>query len=301
MSQRLSGNAFAFTSMMAWSTAFPATEILLHTWHPLAASVGRLFFGGIALIALLIVMGKSREIIHAPWKQVFYIGGLMLGSATICLNWGLALSNPVTAAIILTSMPAVALVMEVMAHEIRLTPKLVIGITLAAAGGAWASLSGQSGGLGFEGGEPALLASVVFFVWYSRAAVRHLPTLSATAKSGLTLSMGGLVVGVVVVPLHMFGVVTLTYDFSPLPLALMVWIACISNGASMALWMTGIERIGVTIAAIHMNMVPFYVMLLVLALGDDVSLGQTSGAVLVIAGVIISQWRSKEGRTKDPE
>ncbi len=294
MSQRLPGNAFAFASMITWATAFPATEALLETWHPLSMSVGRLLFGGLVLTAFVVMTGKVREIIHAPWKRVFFIGGVALGGSTIALNWGLALSNPVTAAIILTAMPAVALIVEVIAGEVRLTPKLVAGIVLAAAGGAWASLSGQSGVMAFQGGEPLLLISVVFFVWYSRSAVRQLPMLSATAKSGLTLAMGGVMIGIVVVTLHVSGLETVTYDFSPGPFALMLWIACVSNGIAMAFWLAGVERIGMTIAAIHMNLVPFYVMLFVLMLGGEVSIGQASGALLVIAGVVISQWRTTE-------
>ncbi len=294
MSQRLSGNAFAFASMITWATALPATEILLETWHPLATSVGRLLFGGIALTGALIMMGRTREILHAPWKDVFIIGGVALGGATITLNWGLALSNPITAAIILTSMPAVALIFGVVRGEERLSLKLVTGILLAICGGAWASLSGQSGVLGFEGGEPLLLLSVIFFVWYSRAAVRQLPMLSATAKSGLTLAAGGVVVGAVVVAIHFLGVETVTFEPSPVSIALLLWVACISNGFAIVLWLISIERIGIIVTAIHMNMVPFYVMLCVVALGGTVSLGQTTGALLVMAGVVISQWRTAE-------
>jgi len=291
MSHRLSGNGFAFASMVLWSTALPATEVLLQSWHPLAISVGRLVLGGVALTCALVVMGRTREIRHAPWKDIFYIGGLGLGGATIFLNWGLVFSNPTTAAIILTSMPAVALVFGVIRGEERVSIRLLTGIGLALIGGAWASLSGRADIIGLEGGEFAILLSVIFFVWYSRAAVRRLSMLSATAKSGLTLSMGGVVVGGVVIASQLLGVETVNFETSPISMALILWIACICNGFAMILWLTGVERIGMVITSIHMNMVPFYVMLCVLALGGTVSFGQTSGALLVVIGVVISQWQ----------
>lgn len=280
--------------MATWATALPATDILLETWHPLAISVGRLLFGGIALIGALILMGRVREITHAPWKDIFFIGGVGLGGATITLNIGLAYSNPITAAIILTSMPAVALVFGTLRGEERLNLKLVIGILLAICGGAWASMSGQSGVLGLEGGEPLLFVSVIFFVWYSRAAVGRLSVLSATAKSGLTLVVGGIVVGILVVGIHLLGLETVNFEPTPVSIALLLWVACISNGFAIVLWLVSIERIGMIVTAIHMNMVPFYVMLFVVALGGAVSYGQTTGALLVVAGVMISQWRATD-------
>lgn len=277
--------------MITWSTAFPVTEILLETWHPLAVTVGRLLLGGLLLTLIIILTGKARVVLHAPWRNLFIVGGLALGVGTICLNYGLALSSPLTAAIIITTMPAVALVVEVICGDQRMTLRLLIGISLAIAGSAWASLYGRSDELGFAGGEPLLFFAVLFFVWYSRAAITLLPTLPPIAKSGLTLTVGGIVVGVVVIPIHLLGYEIVSFDLAAKPVALMLWTACICNGLSMALWLSSVEKIGMTVAAIHMNMVPFYVMLCVLALGSTVSPGQTYGAVLVVAGVVISQWR----------
>jgi hypothetical protein len=59
------------------------------------------------------------------------------------------------------------------------------------------------------------------------------------------------------------------------------------------LWLIDIERVGMIVTAIHMNMVPFYVMLCVVALGGAVSFGQAAGAYW--------SWRVLSSRSGGPE
>ena len=44
-----------------------------------------------------------------------------------------------------------------------------------------------------------------------------------------------------------------------------------------------------TVAAIHVNVVPFYVVLLMLWFGESLIIFQVVGAVLVAAGVVLAQ------------
>ena len=60
-------------------------------------------------------------------------------------------------------------------------------------------------------------------------------------------------------------------------------------GFSMGFWMMSADRIGVTVAAIHINVVPFYVVLLMLMFGGSLILSQVVGAILVAVGVILAQ------------
>ena len=53
--------------------------------------------------------------------------------------------------------------------------------------------------------------------------------------------------------------------------------------------MMSVDRIGVTVAAIHVNVVPFYVVLLMLWFGESLIIFQVVGAVLVAAGVVLAQ------------
>jgi len=77
-------------------------------------------------------------------------------------------------------------------------------------------------------------------------------------------------------------------------LALLMWLGGIAIGASTVWWYAAGRMIGVTVASMHHNMVPFYVIVLA-ALGGAVVTGQhVLGALLVVAGAAIAQFRPRE-------
>ena len=73
-------------------------------------------------------------------------------------------------------------------------------------------------------------------------------------------------------------------------MALILMIAFASVAFAQTLWIWAAGRLGILIASMHMNAVPFYVMIVaLLTLGGEWSWHQAIGAALVAAGVIISQ------------
>jgi drug/metabolite transporter (DMT)-like permease len=77
-------------------------------------------------------------------------------------------------------------------------------------------------------------------------------------------------------------------DFSGPVLVEIVLLVCVAIAGSAVLWLWTGRMIGVTVAAMHHNMVPFYVIVLA-ALGGAVVTGQhVLGALLVVAGAAIA-------------
>jgi drug/metabolite transporter (DMT)-like permease len=61
---------------------------------------------------------------------------------------------------------------------------------------------------------------------------------------------------------------------------------------SQMLWIVAVGKLGVGLAALHINATPFYVMLILFALGGAWNWMQAFGALLVAIGVIIAQeWK----------
>jgi drug/metabolite transporter (DMT)-like permease len=297
-SQRLMGNALAAASMVLWSTSFPATAEILKTWHPLVTAICRLGIGALALLPLMWWQGTLSDVLHAPWKKIFKVGGLSLGLATITLNVGMMYSNPVTAAVIVTMMPPVAFVLAVIAGEQKITLKWTVGITLAVAGGTWASVYENVDSLGFQGGEILLFISVICFAWYSRSMVKHLNMMSTASATALTLFAGTAVSAAVIGVAQATGLVNLYYQPTLISLGLLFWIAGIANGYGMLVWFLAVSRIGVTISSFHQNMVPFYVMLMAVMFGGYVVIHQIFGALLVVSGVLVTQWPFRDQTNK---
>ena len=62
-----------------------------------------------------------------------------------------------------------------------------------------------------------------------------------------------------------------------------------SMAISQLLWIISVGRIGIGAASMHMNAVPFYVMLIVFILGGPWNWAQTLGAAIVVSGALIAQ------------
>ena len=86
------------------------------------------------------------------------------------------------------------------------------------------------------------------------------------------------------------------FALDPPNLAALVWMSMVAIGLLVPLWFTSARTTGITVAAIHTNLAPFYVMLIALAFGGSVSGRQVLGAVLVAAGALLAQLASVEAR-----
>ena len=64
-------------------------------------------------------------------------------------------------------------------------------------------------------------------------------------------------------------------------------------GLTLPPWFLGVRLLGITVASMHQNLAPLYVMLVALLLGGSVVAGQVGGAVLVLAGAAIAQLRRR--------
>ncbi len=171
----------------------------------------------------------------------------------------------------------------------------MLAIVLTVAGGVLTStVSAQgSGGEGSLPGVLFMLAGVIAYVWYSRqlvVAFAATPDISKVAVSMLISVMPCLVI----LAAFAGAGTAIAVDFSPATLGLIVVMAGMSVGLSSVLWLWTGRVVGVTVAAMHHNMVPFYVIVMA-ALGGAIVTGQhIAGAMLVIAGAVLAQLRSRK-------
>ncbi len=135
MSQRLSGNVLAFVAMIFWATTFPGTVELLESWHPLLLTPFRVGTAAVFLIYFLLLTGGARDFHSAPWGRVWWIGGGILSASNILFVWGQSSTDPVTAAILLSTMPVISAVIGFFTKGEKITIPIALGIVLAVVGG----------------------------------------------------------------------------------------------------------------------------------------------------------------------
>lgn len=285
-------NGFCMLSMLTWAAGFPAAEALLETWDPLTLIVARLAIVTVVLIPIWALLEGVSTVLNARWWRGLIVGGVGFGLGTYLILVGQSVSDPVTVTIVAASMPVIGALLEVMFDGRKLRLLFVVGIALAVTGGlfaAGANISDGSAGLG------ALLAfvSVLFFAWGSRAAVKEFPELSTIARTTITLTGAFVFVAIIYVVATIFGIPAgISAPIDTPQIANLLLYALGAMALSQWLWLMGVGRLGIAVAAVHMNAAPIYVMLIVVALGGVWNWTQLVGALLVGLGVLISQRRA---------
>jgi len=288
-SPRLQGNLLAVLSMLLWATSFPITDVLLNTLDPLSLALVRLSGAGLVLALLVMIRMRSCTWQNWPLKDALLTGALGIGIGTALMNFGIRYSNPINVAVIATTVPVVSIIMGVLRGEERITLKVAIAICLSLAGGVLVSASSLQTQAGFEGGELLMITAVILWTWYSRVSVTRLLVIPALPRVMLGMIAGGMALLPIIAIVHWGGLAELSFSSTSTDLLFVTWLCVFAVGAGMVYWMMSAERIGVTVAAIHINVVPFYVLILMLLFGGSLLLAQVAGAMLVATGVVIAQ------------
>ncbi len=296
---RLRGNAITLFSMVIWATTFPVTDLVLQTWHPLLATLARLVLAVPVLLALMAARGHWHEIRTAPWGSGFLVGGLALSGSALFLVLGIAFTDPVTVAIIAATVPLFSVAIGVAARTERLTLPIALGIALAIAGAI--ATNWRAEGLdapSFHGGAALVVLANLCWIWYSRGCMVRLGGLSDLGKTALTTTCSAIVLAAVAALALFAGLIPAEFDLSLKSVGLIVWMAVIANGIAVVLWLWGARLLGVTIASMHQNLVPLYVIIMVLPLGGEVHSQQLIGGALVVAGAILAQLPGRRGASR---
>ncbi len=286
----LSGNGLAVASMLTWAAGFPAAEILLQTWPPVALLAARLALAVVVMVPIWVMIDGPRRILNARWTHAMLVGGLGLGSGMYLIILAQKLTDPVTVAIIASCAPLMAAMLELVAGTRRLRWNFVIGVAVSIAGGLIATSALAPAQLGL--GAACAVVSTALFCWASMATARDFPDLSQTGRTTITF-IGGLVTASILV----FASAQLGFDVMPSTAidlrqaGMLAMYALISMGLSQVFFVASVGKIGVTLSSFHINIAPFYVMVIMLVLGEDWNWTRAFGAGVVALAVVLAQDR----------
>ncbi len=287
----LRGNVICVGAVALFATGFPAAEELLKTWGPISLIAARLVLSCALLLVMWAAVDGWRRVIGAPWLRGLLIGATGFGAGAILMLVAQDLTDPVTAVLAAATMPVTAVALEVLLDGRRLTRNFVIGTGLVLLGGYLAT-GVDLRQAAYGGGILLGLLATALFAWGSRKTVKGLPEMSALGQCTVTLC-GAMV----------FSIATLVL-FAGLgwggshaaPLGLFGWSMLLiyawgAMALSQAFWIAGVSRLGIGIASFHLNAAPFYVMLILLALGEAWEWNRALGAAILATGVILAQRR----------
>jgi len=283
-------NLTCFLAMVMWAFAFPIAEVLLASWGTIALVLIRQLIAVVALFVFWFWIDGWAKVCAANWRRGINVGGIGFGLGSMMFLVGQYMSDAVTPAIAASMMPIIGAILEVTLDGRRMRPRLLFGILLALTGGLLATGARIDEG-NFGWGSLLCLLSVILFAWGTRATTNEFRSLSFVGQTAITLTGSLLVVsGIYLLLLLLEFPGTAIGSLDLRHTALLLFTSITSLALAQFLWIRGASGLGILLASLHMNAVPFYVMVIVvLMLDESWNWWQAAGAAVVAAGVILAQ------------
>jgi drug/metabolite transporter (DMT)-like permease len=285
----LIANLICLASMMIWAAGLPAADLILPHMPPVALTAARATLAALVLVPIWWAIEGTGAVRQADWLRGTWVGFVALGLASVFVIIALVLTDAVTVAIVTATMPVAGIALECALDRRPFTRALAVGLVLSIIGGLMA-LAGGTVKIDLGLGALAALASVLCYTWGSRETVRALPGLSSLGRSAVTVAGAA---AVMLIAALVDGMVRDAWpDWRAVGWREFTGLAIFGIGSmavSQLLWIVSVGRIGIGAASLHMNAVPFYVMLIVFLLGGAWSWWQTAGAVVVVTGAMLAQ------------
>lgn len=286
---QLTANLLCMLSMLVWSMGLPAADVLIGPVPPLPLTAARMTLACACLLPIWWWREGKAVLRGANWLRGIAIGGSTLGLGAFLMVAGQGLTDAVTVAIISASMPVVGIGIEVLLDGRRVTMGLVIGLVLSVIGGVMA-MDGRSGSMGLSWGAVLCFASVLVYTLGSRMSVTSFPQLTPLGRTTVTLCGAALVSTVAALIHTMLGGPQPQWEEVGWRQAGALAIFAIGAMAlSQLLWISAVGQLGIALSSLHINATPFYVMLMLFALGGSWSWTQALAAAIVGIGVLVAQ------------
>jgi drug/metabolite transporter (DMT)-like permease len=287
----LAANLLCSASMLIWAAGLPAGQTLMPHVPPLLLATARLILAALLLLPIWWLIEGRAVLARADWGKGVIVGGLGFALGSFLLILGQSMTGPVTVAVISASMPVIGIALEVLLDGRRMTFGLLIGLICSLIGGMMVVI-GRPGEAGLGLGLGALLCftSVMIFTLGSRWSVTYFPALSDLGRTTITLSGAALCISVIALG-HLATGGTQP-DWPALgwtSLAALLFYALCGMALSQVLWIYAVGRLGIGLSSLHINLTPFYVMLIVFTFGGAWSWLQAASAAIVGIGVLIAQ------------
>lgn len=288
-------------SMLVWAMGLPAASLLLGTVPPLPLTAARMLTAAACLLPFWWLIEGAEALRKAPWWEGIRVGGLTIGLGAFLMVTGQGMTDAVTVAIISASMPVVGIAIEVLLDGRNLSRGLVMGVALSLLGGVMA-LDGGNQQVAWGLGALMSFASVLVYTLGSRMTVTSFPDLSPLGRTTVTLTGAAVVTTVAACVAALAGAPAPQWAALDWPeLGALAIYAIGGLALSQLLWIRSVGHLGIALSSMHINATPFYVMLILFALGGAWNWAQAAAALVVGVGVLIAQGVFFKAATEAPK
>ena len=288
----------AFAAMVfvgaSWGANVPVSKVMLEHFDLIPMSAIRTAAGAVVLALLVASVEGVRGLRIDVGLRRFTLLGLMMGGFFTIYTLGIQFSNPISAAAVQVAGPLVSAVTVRFVTGARFDPGFgtALGLTLLGGGILVAGSVLGAGSVTLGGGEFVVLASNALWTlyslkaqaWFDRASQLHRTYVASVSAMSWMAVLSVVLVG-------------LGWTHSPFAVRdPWVWtqllaIAVFASALGGYFWNVGASRLGVAIASLWVNLVPFFAVLWSMAYGFIPNAYQILGGLVALSGVVYMQWR----------
>lgn len=288
----------AFAAMVfvgaSWGANVPVSKVMLDHFDLIPMSAIRTASGALILALLVATIEGVRGLRIDIGLRRFALLGLMMGGFFVLYTLGIQFSNPISAAAVQVAGPLVSAATVRALTGARFDPGFAVALGLTLLGGAIlvsGSLLG-SGSVTLGGGEFIVLFSNALWTLYSLKAQAWFDRASQLHRTYVaSLSAMSWMV--------MFTLVLIGLGWTRSPVTVTdpwVWtqllaVAVFASALGGYFWNVGASRLGVAVASLWVNLVPFFAILWSMAYGFMPNAYQIVGGLVALSGVVYMQWR----------
>ncbi len=294
----LAANLGMLLVAVSWGTMIPSMTHLLMGWDPFFLAAARYCLPIPAMLALLrFTEGRSPWFAGLAVWRWWLLGTVGIGLFAPLYTLGLQHSNPITAAILSSTSPAITAIVGWLFYRLPIPRRMIPGIALTIIGCIYATYDPALSGTPFDlrGGEIFIIAASACWSWYSITAQRWLLGCTQIRITGMTTLTGSftLIAAYLIASLAGLGRFPPAAPETTLDIGLFLWLAFVPVMLGNILWHHGVRRLGAVIAALFMNLMPITAILITAALGIAPTAQQLIGGALVLLGIMLAQLRGQ--------
>lgn len=295
------GHGLALATVLIWGVTFVSTKVLLEGCSPIEILFFRFALGVAALWAI-----RPRLLRVAGWRdELLFVAAGACGVTLYFLmeNIALVYTTASNVGVIVAVAPLfTGLIASLVLREGTLGRRFFIGFALAIAGIALISFVGGAGapadagaadaGLGLVGCLLALLAAIVWAVYSNiskRISAHGYGTVLATRRT----FFWGLAFMLPCLPLLGFDP-DWSFVLTPLALGNLVFLGLGASALCYVMWNTAVRELGPVKTTAYIYLVPVVTIATSVAiLGEPLTPAIVAGALLTIAGLVISELKPR--------
>lgn len=238
------------------------------------------------LIPLAFLFEKpTKAMIKKYWLPLAWMGALGVVGFTLISYYALEYTSPANAAFVEALIPAVVVIFSVFLLKEKISLLQVMGFLLSCAGVMVLLTKGsleQIINMEINKGDLWMLVAVLAWVFYSIIGKKvEVPPMTTTAVSSL---FGVLML----MPFAFFSPGEINAEWNLVTVLGILYMSLFASVASYLFWNIAIKDIGASQASVFLNLVPIFTIIISMALGDDITLSQLVGGLIVLTGVYLT-------------